>query len=70
MGGSDEQHREESSMAKLLRLSLATPHVSCFLLLDDPANELFLSVGLGTESHSSNAVGVVCRQGCHPHTLT
>ncbi len=34
-------------MAKLLRLSLATLTFPCFLLLDDLANELFLSVGLG-----------------------
>ena len=26
------------------------PDIPCFLLLDDPANELFLSVGLGTDS--------------------
>jgi len=37
-------------MASLLRLSLATltsPDIPTFLLLDDPAYELFLSAGLG-----------------------
>jgi hypothetical protein len=45
--GSEQQHQEDSSTAQLLRLSLATPEIPCFLLLDDPANELFLSAGLG-----------------------
>jgi hypothetical protein len=35
-------------MAKLLAIS-GRPDVRCFLLLDDPANELFLSAGLGTD---------------------
>jgi hypothetical protein len=34
-------------VAKLLRLSLATPDIPCFLLLDDPIDELLLSLGLG-----------------------
>src|SRR5262249_50676828 len=37
-----------SSTASLLRLS-RWPDISCFLLLDDPANELLLSVRLGTD---------------------
>jgi hypothetical protein len=34
-------------VAKLFRLSLATLTFLVFFLLDDPVNELFLSVGLG-----------------------
>jgi ROS/MUCR transcriptional regulator protein len=37
---SDEQHREASPMAKLLRLSLAILTFLVFFLLDDPANEI------------------------------
>jgi hypothetical protein len=44
---SEEQHQEDSSVAKLLRLSLTT--LTFLVLLDDPVNELFLSGGLGSD---------------------
>ena len=49
--GGFTQHQDDSSVANLLLLSLATPDIPCFLLLDDLANELLLPVGLGTDRH-------------------
>src|SRR5262245_29279132 len=49
----DEQHRRDSFIhgihGKTASATFGDPDVSCFLLLDDPANELFLSVRLGTD---------------------
>ena len=42
--GTEKQHQEYSAVAKLLRLSLATLTLLVFFY---PANELFLSAGLG-----------------------
>jgi len=44
-----QTHREESSVAKLSSAISGRPDIPCFLLLDDPANELLLSVGLGAD---------------------
>jgi hypothetical protein len=44
--GSEEQHREDLSMAKLIS---GHPDIPYFLLLNDPANELLLPVGLGAD---------------------
>jgi hypothetical protein len=45
-GGSEEQHREDSIHGKTSSAISGHPDVPCFLLLDDPANELFLLLTL------------------------
>ena len=46
-GVSDEQHRKDHG--KPASAISGHPDIPCFLLLDDPANELFLPVGLGAD---------------------
>jgi hypothetical protein len=45
--GTEERHREDSSNGKPVSAMSGDPDIPCFLLLNDPANELLLSVGLG-----------------------
>jgi hypothetical protein len=47
--GSDKQHRGGSSNGEPASAISGHPDIPCFLLLDDPANEIFLPAGLGTD---------------------
>jgi hypothetical protein len=46
--GTEERHREDSSNGKPVSAMSGNPDIPCFLLLNDPANELLLPAGLGT----------------------
>ena len=72
MGASDEQHREDSFRGKTSSAISSDPDIPCFLLLDDPANELLLSVGLGayrilTHRASGNYFLVLRQNGLLDH---